>query len=80
LKLTPKLSQDIDDLHERATNEKFTNGESLSVMFDILLEVDEIETKFKQLEEQKETYNRWQVELECQCDAFENLEELREQL
>lgn len=62
--LIPQLSQEIDDLYERATHEKFTNGESLNQMFDILSEVDEIETKFKKLEEQKETYNRWQLELE----------------
>jgi hypothetical protein len=47
-------------------------------MFDILSEVDEIETKFKQLEEQKDTYNRWQIELETEQSPFENLEELRE--
>jgi len=49
-------------------------------MFDVLQDLDEIETKFKQLEETKETYNRWQVELETNQDAFENLEECREQM
>jgi hypothetical protein len=47
-------------------------------MFDILGEIEEIETTFKQLEETKERYNRWQIELETNQDSFENLEELRE--
>ena len=42
--MTPKLSTDIDDLLDKATNEKFTNGESLEKMFDILAEIEEIET------------------------------------
>jgi hypothetical protein len=57
--MTPKLSLDIDDLLDKATNEKFTNGDSLEKMFDILAEIDEIETTFKELEETKERYNRW---------------------
>lgn len=57
--MTPQLSSDIDDLLDRATNEKFTDGDSLEKMFDILGEIDEIENTFKQLEETKERYNRW---------------------
>lgn len=49
-------------------------------MFDVLQDLDEIEVKFKQLEETKERYNRWQVELETNQDTFENLEELPEEL
>ena len=49
-------------------------------MFDILNELDDIESTFKGLEETKERYNRWQLELETNQDAFENLEECREQM
>lgn len=59
LKMTPQLSSDIDDLLDRVTHEKFTDGESLEKMFDILGEIDEIESTFKTLEETKERYNRW---------------------
>jgi len=45
--LTPKLSTEIDDLLDKVTNEKFTNGDSLEKMFDILHEIEEIETSFK---------------------------------
>lgn len=78
--MTPQLSSEIDDLLDRTTHEKFTDGDSLEKMFDILGEIDEIESTFKQLEETKERYNRWQVELETNQDTFENLEELREQM
>jgi anion-transporting ArsA/GET3 family ATPase len=78
--MTPQLSTEIDDLLDRATHEKFTDGDSLEKMFDILGEIEEIETTFKQLEETKERYNRWQIELETNQDTFENLEELREQM
>ena len=80
LRLTPALSKEIDELLERATDEKFTNGDSLEKMFDVLQDLDEIEVKFKQLEETKERYNRWQMELETNQDTFENLEECREQM
>jgi len=80
LKMTPALSAEIDDLLDRATHEKFTDGDSLEKMFDILGEIDEIESTFKVLEETKERYNRWQIELETNQDTFENLEELREQM
>ena len=59
LKLTPVLSTDIDDLLDMATNPKFTDGNSLEGMFDVLAECDAIEAKFKELEETKERYNRW---------------------
>lgn len=34
--LTPKLSCEIDELLERATHEKFTNGVSLEKMHEII--------------------------------------------
>ena len=59
MQLTPILSKEIDDLMDQATHEKFTNGNSLNAMMDILAEVDSIETRFKELEETKDRYNRW---------------------
>ena len=59
MQLTPILSKEIDDLMDQATHEKFTNGNSLNAMMDILAEVDAIETRFKELEETKDRYNRW---------------------
>ena len=47
-------------------------------MYDILSELDKHESKFKELEKTKETYNRWQEYLDVQPDIFENLEEARE--
>ena len=47
LKMTPALSKEIDELLERALDEKFTNGDSLEKMFDVLQDLDEIEVKFK---------------------------------
>lgn len=47
-------------------------------MFDILSELDKIESTFKELEERKETYNKWQEVLDTNPTVFENLDECRE--
>jgi DNA repair exonuclease SbcCD ATPase subunit len=76
--LIPKLSKEIDELNERVNHAKFLDENNMEKMFDILGELDNIEAKFKQLEETKETYNRWQEYLDVQPDIFENLDECRE--
>jgi hypothetical protein len=47
-------------------------------LFEINEDLNDIEAKFKILEETKETYNKWQSDLDVQPTLFENLEELRE--
>jgi DNA-directed RNA polymerase subunit F len=57
--LIPKLDTEINVLFEKAQNTKYLEGENMEKMFDILAELDEIEATFKELEERKDTYNKW---------------------
>jgi DNA-directed RNA polymerase subunit F len=57
--LIPKLDTEINVLFEKAQNPKYLEGENMEKMFDILAELDEIEATFKELEQRKDTYNKW---------------------
>ena len=76
--MIPKLDTEINDLLEVATNPKFLQGENMDKMYDIIQELDNIETKFKELEAMKDRYNKYQEVLETTPTVFENLEECRE--
>jgi uncharacterized Zn finger protein (UPF0148 family) len=78
--LIPKLDTEINELFEKAQNPKYLEGENMEKMFDVLAELDEIEATFKQLEERKDTYNKWQEVLDTSPTVFENLDECREQM
>jgi hypothetical protein len=47
-------------------------------MYDIIQELDNIESKFKHLEAMKDRYNKYEEVLEKTPSVFENLEECRE--
>jgi len=76
----PKLDAEINALYEKAQDPKYLEGENMEKMFDILAELDEIESKFKELEATKEKYNKWQEVLETSPTVFEHLDDCRDQM
>jgi len=76
----PKLDGEINEHFDSAQDPKFLDGNNLDNIYEIIGELDGIEAKFKELEERKETYNKWQQVLETQPTVFENLEDCREQI
>ena len=49
-------------------------------MYDMLKSLDELEARFKELEDRSQKYNTWQEVLQTQPTLFENLDTLREDL
>lgn len=78
--LVPKLDAEINTLFDESQDAKYLDGANLDKMYDIIQELAEKETKFKQLEALKDTYNNYQMVLETQLTVFENLEDCREQI
>ena len=60
--LIPKLIDEISDLNDQTLDPKYLSGESN--MFEVLKNLDELETKFKELEERSTKYNQWQEVLQ----------------
>ena len=56
--LIPQLNTEIDKLHAEAMNEIFLSGEAN--MYDMLKTLDELENRFKELEDRSQKYNQWQ--------------------
>jgi len=76
--LIPKLNQEIDQLNEETNNQVFLSGEAN--MFEVLKNLDDLESRFKELEERSIKYNQWQEVLQTQPTVFDTLDELRESL
>jgi len=76
--LIPKLNDEIAGLQEEATNPVYLQGDSN--MYQMLKSLDELEGRFKELEERSQKYNYWQEVLQTQPTGFDNLEVLREDL
>lgn len=49
-------------------------------MYDSLKSLDELEVRFKELENRSQKYNQWQEVLQTQPTVFDNLDVLRENL
>ncbi len=62
--LIPKLDTEINELFEKAKQPKYLDGDNMERLSEVLQELDAVEATFKQLEERKETYNKWQEVLE----------------
>ena len=56
--LIPVLNSDIEELHQDALDDMFLSGEAN--MYEVLKKIDQIELKFKELEERSTKYNSWQ--------------------
>lgn len=76
--LVPKLDKEINALFEVAQDPVYLAGDS--DMYQMLQRLDEIEAKFKALEERSMTYNNWQQVLETQPTVFEKLDATREEM
>ena len=62
--LIPKLDAEINELFDKAKHPKYLDGDNMERLPEVLQELDAVEATFKQLEERKETYNKWQEVLE----------------
>jgi len=76
--LIPQLNGEINELHEQSQNPLFLSGEAN--MFDVLRQLDELENRFKELENRSMKYNQWQEVLQTQPTVFDNLDQCREDL
>jgi len=76
-KRVPILDNDINEVHAKSKDPKYLDGENLEKMFDIINELEEMETHFKGLEETAERYNHQQTVLDMQPTVFEFLDEAR---
>lgn len=76
--LIPVLNNQINGLSEEVNNQIFLSGDAN--MFDILRTLDELEARFKELENRSQKYNQWQEVLQTQPTIFDNLDILREGL
>ncbi len=56
--LIPKLNDEINTLNEEALNPNFLSGDAN--MFEVLKQLDDLETRFKELEDRSMKYNQWQ--------------------
>ena len=76
--LIPQLNVEIDALHGESIDDVFLSGDAK--MFDMLKKLDELEVRFKELEDRSAKYNHWQEVLQTQPSMFDNLDQLREDL
>ena len=63
-KMIPELETQINELFAESQDSKFLNGDNLEKIDDILIELDEIEQRFKDNEHTATKYNKWQETLE----------------
>ena len=73
----PKLDNEINETHALSKDPKYLDGENLEKIFDIIGELEELETKFKHLDLTADKYNHQQTVLEMQPTVFEYLDEAR---
>ena len=76
--LIPKLFEEITVLSDEVKNPVFLAGES--EMYDMIKALDELEERFKVLEDTSQKYNAWQEVLSTQPTNFDNIDVLREDL
>ena len=76
--LIPQLNAEINALQEESKNPLYLSGEAN--MFEVLRQLDELETRFKELETRSAKYNQWQEVLQTQPTVFDNLDQCREDL
>lgn len=72
--MIPKLDDQINELFEVSKDPRFLNGDNIEKIEEMLIELNEIEAKFKDHEETATKYNKWQETLETQQHVFENLD------
>ena len=76
--LIPQLNQQIDGLSEEVNNPIYLSGDAN--MFEVLKNLDDLESRFKVIESTSVKYNQWQEVLQTQPTVFDNLDTLRENL
>jgi len=76
--LVPKLNHEIDDAHKEVCNEVFLSGDS--EMTEMLKKLDYLEERYNDLEKTSLKYQSWQEVLQMNQTAFENLDQLRDDL
>ena len=63
-KMIPELETEINELNQVSQDSKFLNGDNVQKIDEILIELDEIEQRFKDNEQTATKYNKWQETLE----------------